>query len=379
LSLGDPPETIIAWDGAWRITSATVALLQLHIGKAESTLIEIFSSHRDEVIKSTVSLGLSDYNYALRNFIPLLDRFEEQRKKQTKTFYSRLKKDIIAGCIMPPITIAFVRSNAAELASVADIMQFVNSRISEGYILDGLQRLNTLQDASQEEGFNGARPLYINLIIAETYDLLLYRMITLNNGQKPMTARHQIEMLTKGAIDLSGLSVPVVTEKETEGTRITGAFRKSDIVEAYTAYLTGGVNNQNSKIVETKLDEIIVGKVMDSDLSTEEHTFSEILQLVEKFYPSSYSRDWLRQANNLIGFTVGAKKSFDELNAWSVDEFEGYLQRFEQSFRTINTSKVNVGRYRRELSAFFIENAKDFFEKSVDDFEEAIFEKTSSD
>ena len=32
-------------------------------------------------------------------------------------------------------------------------------------------------------------------------DRLLYRMITLNNGQKPMTARHQIEILASNIFD----------------------------------------------------------------------------------------------------------------------------------------------------------------------------------
>ena len=342
-------------------------------------MIEVFSCHRDEVIRSTVSIGISTYAYALKNFIPLLDRFEEQRKKQSKSFYNRLRKDIISGCIMPPITIAFVLKKNLDLSSPKKIEEFVNQNISDGYILDGLQRLNTLEDASSEDGFDSSRPLYINFIIAETYDLLLYRMITLNNGQKPMTARHQIEMLTKGAIDLSGLNVPVATEKETEGTRISAAFRKSDVVEAYTAYLTNSVNNQNSKIIEAKLDEIIVGKVMDSDLSTEAHSFSDILGLIEKFYPSAAARDWLRQPNNLIGFTVGAKKSFDVIESWTTEDFDEYITKFEECFKTINTSKVNVGRYRRELSAFFIESAEDFFDKNVSDFEEAIFEKTSND
>ena len=229
-------------------------------------MITIHSVSRDEVIKSCVALAQTDYDFALDNLYPLLDRFGEQRKTQSKKFYARLRKDIVEGCIMPPITLAFVDESISSKTSEAEVSAFINKNIAEGYILDGMQRLNTLQDAATDRRFKRDRVLHINVIVAERYDLLLYRMITLNNGQKPMTARHQIEMLTKGAVDISGLKMQIVTEKETDGTKIHGAFKKSDIVEAYTAFLTGSVNNQNSKIIESKLDEIIVGKVMDSNL-----------------------------------------------------------------------------------------------------------------
>ena len=47
--------------------------------------------------------------------------------------------------------------------------------------------------------------LYANLLICESMDRLLYRMITLNNGQKPMSARHQIEILAGNIFDFDHL------------------------------------------------------------------------------------------------------------------------------------------------------------------------------
>lgn len=215
----------------------------------------------DKVIKSAFVTGVADYNFALEHIYPLLDRFGEQRKAQNKKFYERLRADIVTGCVMPPITLAFVDAANSHATEVELIESFINDNISEGYILDGMQRMLTLRDASALAGFSGDRPLYVNVIVAERYDLLLYRMITLNNGQKPMTARHQIEMLTKGAIDISNVDFPIVREKQTEGKKITNAFRMSDIAEAYTAYLSDSLHNQNTKIIESKLDEILVGNV----------------------------------------------------------------------------------------------------------------------
>lgn len=342
-------------------------------------MIEIFSVDKDEVIGSAVALGRTSYNFALDQLFPLLDRFGEQRKLQSKTFYSRLKSDILAGCIMPPITLAFVDVPASKLNDTAAVQEFIQENIETGYILDGMQRLNTLKDASEEDSFEGTRPIFVNVIVAEKYDLLLYRMITLNNGQKPMTARHQIEMLTGPAIDLSAADFPIVTEKETEKGRTTGAFRKSDIVEAYTAYLTNNVNNQNKKIIESKLNEILVGRVMESNISEEQVTFSDILREVGRLSENDGVKTWLKLGNNLIGFSVGAKRSLQRLQAMDPDEFAQAIVKFDTAFDAINPSKVNVGKVRRELSSFFISGIGDFAEASVDDIEAAFFEQTMSE
>jgi hypothetical protein len=338
--------------------------------------IQVFDAKRDAVINSSVAVAATNYSFALEKLFPLLDRFDEQRKVQSKKFYSRLRKDIITGCIMPPITLAFVDSDQASVLDARNIEYFVNNNIKQGYILDGMQRLNTLKDAAEDSSFDYNRPLYMNIIVAERYDLLLYRMITLNNGQKPMTARHQIEMLTKGVIDTSGLTIEVVTEKETEGTKIHGAFRRSDVVESYIAYFTDSVNNQNSKIIESKLDEIIVGKVMEANISDVRFTFTDILRQVDKFSAVTENRDWFRQVNNLIGFTVGAKKSCDYLDEVNPRVFRDCVNRFEKAFESINPSKVNVGKFRRELVQFYINNIEDYIDADVSTIEAAFFEQT---
>lgn len=367
---------------AERAYNANLAKLQRtdkHPGKQfngkDCTLIDVYSSHEDKVIHSSVATGVTSYSFALENLLPLLNRFGEQRKIQSRAFYHRLKADIVTGCIMPPITLAFVREGA-KLLSCEQISDYINENIYEGYILDGMQRLNTLREASAVEGFDSSRPLHLNIIVAEKYDLLLYRMITLNNGQRPMTARHQIEMLTKGAIDLSKLKIPVVTEKETEGTKFPGAFRMSDIVEAYTAYLTSNVNNQNKRIIEAKLDEILVGRVMDSDITEATVSFSDILGEIDRTSDNQTAKNFFKQVNNLIGFTVGAKSSIQAIRDLSPEDFSEQVNKFETAFDAINPSKVNVGKFRRELAAFFFENINKFKDADVSEVEVEFFEKT---
>ncbi|MES3044656.1 hypothetical protein [Sphingomonas faeni] len=339
-------------------------------------MITLFNVALDNVIKSSVAPGVTNYRYALERLLPLIDKFGEQRKVQRKKFYDRLKVDILRGCVMPPITLAFVSDGLAGNLNLDEVQNFISENIGNGYILDGMQRLNTLHDASEDKEFNGLLPLYINVIIAERYDLLLYRMITLNNGQKPMTARHQIEMLTKGMLDTEGLSITVVSEKETESAKPQGAFKRSDIAAAYTAFLTNSVNNENSRIIESKLDEILVGKVMDSDLTESRITFQNILGLVEKFASENDPRDWLRLGNNLIGFSVGAKSSFDQLNALTTEQFSEAIVIFEQAFSALNVSKINVGRFRRELSKSFIDKIEEYRNSDVETVTQVFFDAT---
>ncbi|KGB59022.1 hypothetical protein [Sphingopyxis sp. LC363] len=342
-------------------------------------MITVFSVVKDEVIQSTVATGVTTYRYALDSLFPLIDKFEEQRKVQRKKFYERLKADILRGCVMPPITLAFVNPAHASDLNAANIQAFVEENISEGYILDGMQRLNTLWDASNEIGFNPDGSLSVNVIIAERYDLLLYRMITLNNGQKPMTARHQIEMLTKGVLNIGHPDMVIVSEKETESVKPHGAFRKSDIASAYTAFLTNSVNNENSRIIESKLDEILVGKVMDSDLTTSNVSFSDILDQVARFSADTISRDWLRLGNNLVGFAVGAKRSFEQLKVISKDHFRVLTETFDEAFSALNVSKINVGKFRRELSMHFFANLDRYQDADADEITKVFFERTMVD
>lgn len=127
-------------------------------------MIDLFNSSRDEVIKSSVSQGATTYRYALDNLFPLLDKFDEQRKVQRRKFYERLQKDILKGCIMPPITLAFVDSEHAKITDQNKIQRFISNNIQSGYVLDGMQRLTTLKSASEESNFIFDAPIYILML-----------------------------------------------------------------------------------------------------------------------------------------------------------------------------------------------------------------------
>lgn len=338
--------------------------------------VEVFDIAQDSVIDSKVASGKASYGFALDKLFPLINRFSAQRKTQDKKFYKRLERDILDGCLMPPLTIAFVDAGSAELTKDT-IQQYINKNIDSGYILDGIQRLNTLHRASESDGFDKELPLYLNVIVAPTEDKLLYRMITLNNGQKPMTPRHQIEILTQELFDFEDVDIDVQTEKERSHKIIKGSFNLGDISRAYLAFLTGTVNNDNNKIIGDKMDQIIVGRIMDSKPGEYSVEFKSILKLIGDLSVNSKVKLWLKVSNNLIGFSVGTKSSYETLSNISADDFSESVQLFDDAFKAINPSKVNLGKYRRELSKAFIERYEEYSEMDELELIEEFMELTS--
>lgn len=279
---------------------------------------------------------------------------------------------------MPPLTVAFIDKKSTDLANEKSFEKFVNENIDRGYILDGMQRLNTLKSASEEEDFDMGRVLYVNLIVANNQDKLLYRMITLNNGQKPMTPRHQIEILTAEMFDFTTLgNIAIQTEKERASKTIRGSLNLGDISRGYLAFLTGSVNNENNKIIDEKMDEILVSRVLDARDSDSSLKFEDIIELIDKLSADSACKNWFRVNNNLIGFCVGIKDSFDYLASVEIKEFADSVMLFDDAFDAINASKVNLGKYRRQLSCEFIKNYSELFNQGEDELIEYFMEFTS--
>jgi len=340
--------------------------------------IKIYNKTFDKVINSIVSLGQSDYAYALEFVYPLINRFDAQRRFLDSKFYERLERDINIGCLMPPITIAFVEIKK-QFNTIKDIEAYININISKGYILDGIQRLNTLKRASNNSKirFDYKKEIFFNIIIADNKDKLLYRMITLNNGQKPMTPRHQIEILTQELFDFEQFEIKVQTEKQKSESHIEDAFSLGDISKGYIAFLTNNVHNENSKIIDEKMDQILVGRILDSDLNKIQIQFTDLIKLVEKISKDEKIRIWLQVANNFIGFCVGVKRSYNYLNKLEKEEIQKALMIFDRAFTAINPSKVNVGKYRRDLSKYYIENAEQTFQLDEDGLIEKFSELTA--
>lgn len=311
----------------------------------------------DKVIDGYVVTGVTSYRLALDSFVPLIGRLDMQRDALRTKFYNRLEADIIQGCVMPPITVAMIHPFVeGQDPNKSEIFQFINNQIKNGFVLDGIQRLTTLVRASPHPDFDETRSLHVNFVLAPSRDRLLYRMITLNNGQKPMSARHQIDVLADAFFDFDELNINLVAEKGNGRVRAPDAFKKADFVKGYIAYLSNSVSIDNQKIIEEKMDELIASRIIDSDIATSKVEFSDVVELINKFGSEPRLKDWIRVQNNFIGFCVGIKCSLLSFQEANVSQIAESIESFERAFSSIDVSKVNLGKVRRESVSKFVEN-----------------------
>ncbi|WP_214835066.1 hypothetical protein [Exiguobacterium sp. E4787] len=341
------------------------------------TYINVLDKTKDSVIDSDYLTIKIDYKYAIEKLFPLINRLDFQRNSLNKKYYKRLKQDIIDGCVLPPLTIAFDDEKLKELIGnenieFQEISELLDTNIDKGFILDGIQRLSVLKEASEEDGFELNTSLYANVILSNSINKLLYRMIILNNGQRPMSARHQIEILMNRTIDHIATDEKyqqfIYSEKHSVRGDGKSKLKKEILVKSYLAYSTKSISIDNQKIIESKLNEIISDKIVSSEVKNSEIEFNIIFNfLIEKIENNKFGYhkidliEWLNNENNSIGLFVGVANNNDFLNI-DYAELMQIIEIIEEFIENINPSKVKVSSVRRTVVSDVVKNYKKFLE-----------------
>lgn len=185
-----------------------------------------------------VEMSLEEY-YNLSKDI--LDKNEYQRKRvsSSASIYSLLKQDLEKGCLMPPIVLAYTK-DIAQIKEESFIKEIQENK-DHLLILDGLQRSFTIRDLVKS--LSPENPTLKNSIRVEIYIGInrlgiLYRMLTLNTGQTPMSSRHQIEMLYSSFLE-SGSFTNIKLIKEVDGispNRIE-EYKYRDVIDGFTSFI----------------------------------------------------------------------------------------------------------------------------------------------
>ncbi len=318
--------------------------------------IKIYDIQKDEVIKSYYLTVSIDYEYGLEKLVPLINKLEFQRNPLRASFYKRLEEDIQAGCIMPNITVA-IKINEDTLNNEDITEEYINDNLKNAFILDGIQRLNTLNRIDKSK-LDKSRRLYCNILVSNSMDRLLYRMITLNNGQKPMSARHQIEILAGNIFDFNSLPILIVTEKEkkSKNKKNEESMNKESLIKGYLAYISNSVNIDNQKIIEEKMNELIADKILNSNIAAKNGEFKDVIDFISNMLKDEYLNDWFKVVNNFIGFSAAMNVAFLQVRILEIDELKDSIQLFEEAFSAINVSKVKLGMARRKMVKYYFEN-----------------------
>lgn len=186
---------------------------------------------------------IGEYLDAVRQVVDK-NQYQRKRVSSSKTIYSLLRQDIVRGCVIPPIVLALSSNDVSMPDSPTEDqwLQHLQNNLGKLLILDGLQRTYTLMDleGNSEEAQRSElrqKNLRVEVYIGINRLGILYRMLTLNTGQTPMSLRQQIEMLYLDYLDNGVQGVQFVREVSSE--RATGTLELNfrDTIEGFNSYL----------------------------------------------------------------------------------------------------------------------------------------------
>lgn len=218
------------------------------------------------------------------------DRFDIQRPRQDYRAYSRMKKDIIDGALLPTITLAINPKEThvfEQLFSSNDVKGLSERLLASNsiYILDGLQRTYILSDINKDNfKFKEGQKLLVEFWLEKEIKHLIYRLIVLNAGQKPMSMRHQVELLFITMQDkiqeaISGLTL--ISERDESRRTKPKQFPFDRIVVAYYSFITKSAMIKRDNIIVQELNEMEVINSNEDDLN---QSFNDFL-----FYLNMYA------------------------------------------------------------------------------------------
>lgn len=236
--------------------------------------IQVFSKIHDIKIDAyNISFELSKEDY-LAFAHAILDENEYQRKriKSASSVYSLMKADLQKGCVIPPMVLALGQENPQDEVKIFidhiknlnkkhlhdAVKDFLEKNTDKIKILDGLQRTNMLLDVQKEfknpelftdqeeyrkkfHDFHSTK-LRFEIYIGINNFGILYRMLTLNAGQNPMSLRHQIDILYSKFFREEGIEgeIYLIREIDVYTKRVgLGKYHFDDMIQGLDAYIDG--------------------------------------------------------------------------------------------------------------------------------------------
>jgi hypothetical protein len=365
-------------------------------------MFKLYSIDYDQRLRAFCANVTSSYEWYLNATAGAEHNLTIQRKiiSESKA-YATLRQDIRAGCILPPIVLAIdvPKDRTTDILGsyLLETQDFFNSlelTISDVNprnvsIIDGLQRTNALRqvrsilDPSEIPIFM-ARHLRLELWLNISFSALAYRMLLLNAGQRPMSIKHQVEILSQNLkSDLE--DIPFIEIIDAGRRRVRPRqFQLSKLSLAFQAWLQGNPNvDVRNTVVEQMLADSAVetlGTTLDPTAQSQDNeTFKKLISWLV-FIDHHLGVEYLEFFGNetvLQGFcaAVGAAQRNEQLSL-RVDHCLQTLQQaafaygpaalgvemFEKIRKGIDPSRKNVGEATRSIvytafQEYFVSNA----------------------
>jgi hypothetical protein len=210
--------------------------------------VSVISELYDSRINSTnylIELTIGEYLEISKDILAR-NEFQRKRVKSCKTIYTLLKEDILKGCVIPPIVLALTKDQTEDRIPIERVITYIKEQKNYLLILDGLQRTHTIIDLESDliakGDESGLKIFYDHKLRIEIYVGLnrlgiLYRMLTLNTGQTPMSLRQQIEILYLDYANISIDGIELIREADDTTASSHGQYNFKDMVEGFNSYL----------------------------------------------------------------------------------------------------------------------------------------------
>lgn len=343
--------------------------------------LRIIGEALDVRTQTKVVYAQADIKTYLRIIGERFDEFEIQRRRVTHKAYNRLREDIISGTLLPPITLALKNEfieralSATNYNELEEILLVNNDTVN---ILDGLQRTHILHDIVRDEiELNPDQTIFLEIWLEKNINNLVYRIIVLNAGQKPMTMRHQIELLFSSVRTSLEHKVPgLEIFLERDNARRTKAKKYPFVLLSlsFYAYITKSPEIDKDNLVAQKLqeEEILAGG--EDKFKNSFDRYAEILEVYtdidQLLSHSKDGFDWIGSENVMLSFFAsvgqfdsrkdGVSRVDNALRKLRADLCDAYksgadvseficLKEYKDIIEGISPRKFNIGFATRKL------------------------------
>jgi hypothetical protein len=246
----------------------------------------------------------------------------EIQRKVIKGFkpYERLRQDLKQGCLIPPVVLG-IKMDKITVPKNMDDRQFISSleviQAKDVFIIDGLQRTTAIQNVKdsllpEELAEFLSRPLRVEVWPDITLPALTYRMILLNAGQKPMSLKHQLEVVSGPLCDSLNekysTELKIFREKDPNRRSGYGQYKFSLIAQAFQAFV------QKSPHIDVRNE--VIAQLNQIDV---------LSNYGDSFEKKSSKIDPITEFESYIGFLVEFDKKLCKKYAESIETDEGTM------------------------------------------------------
>ena len=225
-------------------------------------------------------MSLSEYYELVKNSVKK-NELQRPRVRSSKSIYANLKEDLRAGCIIPPIVLSLYSDKDVSQLDDAGLKAFIEGNKDHIFILDGLQRTYTIQDLLNESQnpHDSETIIRVEIYLGLNREGVLYRMLTLNTGQTPMSLRHQIEIIYLDLLDNQNeYNLKFIRDTENKPKDID-SYYFSEAIDAFTSY----VSQDYLQITREKLLSTIESFDNLSNLKNDKDAFLDLMYVYTCF------------------------------------------------------------------------------------------------